>query len=275
MRARAAFAFSLLAALGIHAVILLAPRAALVGETKVLPTVLIDLSETPTVMAMSAAAAPAPAPVPSTQKPASLPPPRAAVRPAPPQEPPPAAANETERQAESGPVQPADTTPALLPGPATAAEQAASAPADGEPAAGPTPVPALSRSSAAGSRTGTPGGPAAPSPIGTHPNGPGIARAASGSDLVAPRPRIPIQPAYPRAARLSGAQGLVKVTAMVDERGAVTGVEVLLSSGSSSLDRAALDAVLRTTFEPALQAGKPVPCKVTVPIRFQLSASGR
>jgi len=266
MRARPAFALSLLAALGIHAVILLVPRAAFVGETKVLPTILIDLSETPTIMAMSAAAGPAPLPLRSIPRPAPVVVPPTPLQPVPAPESP--AAAPSEPPAEAAALQPADAAPSLLPEPRGGPEAAAGAAAVSP--AGPAPIP----DSTAGSGTGSPGGPASAHSDGSS-TGPAGPSADSGSGLVAPRPLKAILPVYPRAAGQSGVQGLVRVTAMVDERGEVTGVEVLLSSGSAALDRAALEAVRRTAFTPALQGGKPVPCRITVPIRFQLPAPER
>jgi protein TonB len=52
----------------------------------------------------------------------------------------------------------------------------------------------------------------------------------------------------------------------------VTSAEVLSSSGHGSLDQAALEAVRRTTFDPALQDGKPVVCRIVIPVRFTLTA---
>jgi len=266
MRARAAFTLSLLAALGIHAVILLVPRAAFVRETKALPTILIDLAETPAIMAMSAAGGPAPLRLRSMPRAAPVavtPPP---LQPVPAPEPP--AAPPSEPPAETAALRPADAAPSLVPEPRGGPEAAADAAM--VPPAGPAPIP----DTRAGPGAGSPGGPASADSAGfsTGLAGPG---ADSGSGLVVPRPLKAILPAYPRAARQSGAQGLVKVTATVDERGAVTGVEVLLSSGTTALDRAALEAVRRTAFTPALQGGKPVPCRITIPIRFQLSEPGR
>jgi protein TonB len=65
---------------------------------------------------------------------------------------------------------------------------------------------------------------------------------------------------------------VVKVGVMVDDRGAVTGVEVLSSSGHASLDQAVLDAYRHAHFAPAQQDGKPVPGRVVIPVRFRLSA---
>jgi protein TonB len=68
---------------------------------------------------------------------------------------------------------------------------------------------------------------------------------------------------------------VVKVSAMVDASGAVLNAEVLVSSGHAALDQAALEAVRRALFAPALQGGEPVACRIVVPIRFQLTAAGQ
>ncbi|HET6451905.1 MAG TPA: energy transducer TonB [Spirochaetia bacterium] len=91
--------------------------------------------------------------------------------------------------------------------------------------------------------------------------------------LLPPRPVFAIRPAYPRSARLAGAQGLVKVEVLVRADGTVSGASVTASSGSAALDEAARQAVLHARFSPATQDGVPVDCRVVVPIRFQLSSS--
>jgi protein TonB len=63
----------------------------------------------------------------------------------------------------------------------------------------------------------------------------------------------------------------VKIAALIDESGALVSAQVLTSSGHASLDRAALEAVRQARFQPAVQRGKPVPCRLIIPIRFQLN----
>ena len=132
---------------------------------------------------------------------------------------------------------------------------------------------------------GPPGGTAGPAaPVGSAgPVGPGSFGAGTGAEtgsgaveatalgLTPPRPRAEIVPAYPRSARASGMQGTVKIAALIDESGALISAEVLASSGHASLDRAALEAVRRTPFEPAVLQGKAVLCRLIIPIRFQLN----
>jgi len=274
---RLGFALSLLAACGIHAVILLVPRVGSAQTTASLPGVAIDLSETPTIMAMSAAAAPLPVRAARNARPRV--PPAQGLEPVTEPDLSPAAVPQPTEPAETAPPEPeaADPAPAFLP----TTEPTL-------PLAEPTPPPAASNSATSAAPAGSPaGGPAGPVPTAgsgagayggvgvTGPDGlPGSSAGSTvGAGLIVPHPLRAIQPAYPRSARQSGMQGLVKVAATLDERGVVTSVELQVSSGSALLDQAAMEAVRRAAFTPALQAGKPVSCRVTIPIRFQLSGA--
>ena len=76
-------------------------------------------------------------------------------------------------------------------------------------------------------------------------------------------------PEYPAAARRAGVEGRVIVRAWVDAEGTVREVQVL--AGLDPLvDQAAVEAVERWTFSPALKEGRPVPVWVTVPLTFRL-----
>jgi protein TonB len=235
MGPRSGFVVSLLAACGIHAVLLLVPRAPVVEETPV-PTVELDLS-----------AAPAPSPALAEATPAVTRKIEAAV----------AATTRSivpqETQALSSPPEPASNAPTTAPD--GQGLQAASADESTNSTAAPA---ALSSEGGAG----------------TAPAVPAVA-AVSAPVLIPPTPRAEILPSYPRSARRSGLEGVVKVTAMVDASGAVTSAEVLVSSGHAALDQAALEAVRRALFAPAMSEGVPVPCRIVIPIRFQLSASAR
>jgi protein TonB len=80
-----------------------------------------------------------------------------------------------------------------------------------------------------------------------------------------------VRPAYPDEARSSGVEGAVLVEVDVDAEGGVSDVRVLTSSGSPSLDRAAIAAVRRWRFTPATDDGVPVASVVRLPaIRFRL-----
>lgn len=78
-------------------------------------------------------------------------------------------------------------------------------------------------------------------------------------------------PRYPARAQRRGESGEVVLSIDVDARGRVARASVASSSGSKDLDRAALDAVRRWRFRPAMRDGRPVPATVTVPIAFDAS----
>jgi protein TonB len=80
--------------------------------------------------------------------------------------------------------------------------------------------------------------------------------------------RVP--PTYPSSARRSGAEGRVVLLLTVGANGRVSSARIAKSSGSGALDRAALSAARRWTFEPARAGGKAVPSQVTAPVLFQL-----
>lgn len=85
-----------------------------------------------------------------------------------------------------------------------------------------------------------------------------------------PQPIARVQPEYPPAAFRSGEQGTVLVRAQIDALGNPVSVEVVNSSRSRDLDRAAVAAVRKWRFEPARRNGKPVAAAVEVPIDFRL-----
>ena len=78
-------------------------------------------------------------------------------------------------------------------------------------------------------------------------------------------------PLYPESARRRGQEGLVIVTVFVDKTGLPLRAELKTSSGVSALDSAALKAVQRWKFKPAMVGNLPVEFKADVPIRFRLS----
>jgi TonB family protein len=59
------------------------------------------------------------------------------------------------------------------------------------------------------------------------------------------------QPAFPESARASGAFGIATVHVDINELGAVTGANIVQSSGIPTLDDAALASARKTTFHPA------------------------
>jgi len=85
-----------------------------------------------------------------------------------------------------------------------------------------------------------------------------------------PQPIARTQPEYPAAAFRSREEGTVLVRADIDANGNPTNVEVAKRSGSRDLDRAAVEAVGKWRFEPAIKNGKAVASTVQVPIDFKL-----
>lgn len=81
-----------------------------------------------------------------------------------------------------------------------------------------------------------------------------------------------VEPEYPAAARRAGETGSVVVMADIDAKGMPSNVTVTERSGSRSrdFDRAAVSAVSKWTFEPAIQNGKAVAASVRVPVDFTL-----
>ena len=79
-----------------------------------------------------------------------------------------------------------------------------------------------------------------------------------------------VAPDYPVTAARKREEGTVMVRAEVDAAGKPTTVEVVRRSGSRELDRAAVDAVKRWSFQPAIRDGKAVASTVQVPVEFNL-----
>jgi protein TonB len=75
---------------------------------------------------------------------------------------------------------------------------------------------------------------------------------------------------YPRLARREGKDGRVLLSVLIDETGRVRDVQ-LLQGSDEILNEVALRKVREGVFTPAQsREGRPVPCKVILPIRFQL-----
>ena len=79
-----------------------------------------------------------------------------------------------------------------------------------------------------------------------------------------------VQPDYPEAARQAKREGRVTVEFVVELDGRVSRAQVANSS-NEMFDEAALSAVRRWTFDPALEEGRPAVSALTVPIEFRLA----
>ena len=93
---------------------------------------------------------------------------------------------------------------------------------------------------------------------------------AQGGNLPMPIPGQNPPPEYPFRAMRTGETGTVLVRAVVGPDGAPTDVGVGRTSGSRDLDRAAVDAVRRWRFQPAVRDGQAVTASVDIPIDFTL-----
>ena len=78
-------------------------------------------------------------------------------------------------------------------------------------------------------------------------------------------------PQYPQSAKDASVQGKVMLLVEVSTDGFAKMVQVSQSSGYSTLDNSAKNAVRKWKFIPAMQNGKPVLASVIVPIEFKLS----
>ena len=81
-----------------------------------------------------------------------------------------------------------------------------------------------------------------------------------------------VRPEYPRAAREAGWEGMVLLRVEVLHDGRAGSVTLHRSSGHTILDDAALSAVRRWRFIPAMDGNFPVRSVVHLPIRFDLRA---
>lgn len=75
-------------------------------------------------------------------------------------------------------------------------------------------------------------------------------------------------PRYPQEALRRNIGGLVRVEVLVAPDGSVERMALASSSGDRFLDRAALEAVRRWRFQPAVRNGQPVAATVVVPLEF-------
>ena len=84
----------------------------------------------------------------------------------------------------------------------------------------------------------------------------------------APQPIQSPAPSYPAQALRNGESGTVLLRVHVGADGIPYDVDLVQSSRSRALDRAASDAVRGWRFRPATRGGQPVPGEVQVPISF-------
>ena len=121
--------------------------------------------------------------------------------------------------------------------------------------------------------------PAPPAAVAPSPPAPPAVEAAPARIVVAPEGRsLPspprflerAEPAYPRAARLAGVEGVVRIRLSLDAEGRLVAAAVEASSGSPALDEAALAAARASRYEPARLGPVAVPAETEAAYRFEL-----
>lgn len=79
--------------------------------------------------------------------------------------------------------------------------------------------------------------------------------------------------AYPSALRAAGISGTPAYTVVVSARGVPESVSLARTSGEPELDRAGAAVVRAMRFRPAQKDGRPVPVRLTLPVRFVADGS--
>jgi protein TonB len=74
---------------------------------------------------------------------------------------------------------------------------------------------------------------------------------------------------YPEIAKVNKLEGKVMVKVVINEQGNVASTEVV-ESLSVECDKAAVDAIKKVKFHPAMKDGKAVKCEVVIPVQFKL-----
>lgn len=101
--------------------------------------------------------------------------------------------------------------------------------------------------------------------------GGGNSASATPRQKIGPRVRSMVEPVYPEDARQDGFTGTVYISIEVLENGHPGAVQVVSSSGWSSLDEAAVRAVRKWRFVPAQdEFGHNMRCFTRLPVRFRL-----
>ncbi len=75
---------------------------------------------------------------------------------------------------------------------------------------------------------------------------------------------------YPEIARKAGIEGRVTVHVLVSEKGIVIKTKILQSLGHTGCDQAAVNAIKKVKWNPAMQRDKPVKVWVAIPVIFRL-----
>ncbi len=74
---------------------------------------------------------------------------------------------------------------------------------------------------------------------------------------------------YPASAKTKRLEGVVILNVLVDDEGSPVKCEVVRTE-NSIFNQAAIDAVMKSKFKPALLNNEPVPCWIDIPVEFRL-----
>lgn len=74
---------------------------------------------------------------------------------------------------------------------------------------------------------------------------------------------------YPSSAKTKKIEGVVILNVLVDDEGTPVKCEVVRTE-NSILNQAAIDAVMKSKFKPALINNEPVPCWIDIPVEFKI-----
>lgn len=88
-----------------------------------------------------------------------------------------------------------------------------------------------------------------------------------------PTPINKLPPTYPTTLLSKGVGGRVIVSCVIDANGQVASSSIKQSSGYSELDKAALNAVARWKFKPAIKEGRSIKSTCSVPFNFEVKKS--
>jgi len=97
-----------------------------------------------------------------------------------------------------------------------------------------------------------------------------VSRPALAPAFLPPQFRVRVEPTYPERARRAGVEGRVTVRLRISAAGEVLSADLAASSGSASLDAAALSAAQASRFTPAQAEAGAVPSDATATYRFEL-----
>ncbi len=100
-------------------------------------------------------------------------------------------------------------------------------------------------------------------------------RGGSSSSISKVRYRNRAALSYPATALRQRIGGSVQLLVNIDESGRATNIMVQHSSGSTDLDRAAINCARQSTYEPYRVHGVAQPCRVEAPFKFDASALRR